>query len=132
MENSSEAVLEKILNSFTSAYELMDFEATRALQDSVAVRFRLFQLRNTQYDDTFVDEQLDTLLETFGWETEQSASVRMAESIKAMFIVALWSPAGNRERSGSVVECLTGDRGAAGLSLTSVNSLWSLSKTHLS
>ena len=34
-----------------------------------------------------------------------------------------------RERSGSVVECLTQDRGAVGLSLTA---LWSLSKTHLS
>ena len=32
----------------------------------------------------------------------------------------------------SVVECLTGDRGAAGLSLTGVTVLWSLSKTHLS
>ena len=35
-------------------------------------------------------------------------------------------------RSGSVVECLTRDRGAAGSSLTSVTALWSLSKTHLS
>ena len=34
------------------------------------------------------------------------------------------------ERSGSVVECLTPDRGAAGLSLTGVTALWSLSKTH--
>ena len=37
-----------------------------------------------------------------------------------------------RERSGSVVECLTRDRRAAGSSLTSVTALWSLSKTHLS
>ena len=37
-----------------------------------------------------------------------------------------------RERSGSVVECLTRDRGAAGLSFTGVTVLWSLSKTHLS
>ena len=36
------------------------------------------------------------------------------------------------ERSGSVVECLTRDRGALGSSLTGVTSLWSLSKTHLS
>ena len=34
------------------------------------------------------------------------------------------------ERSGSVVECLTQDRAAAGLSLTGVTALWSLSKTH--
>ena len=37
-----------------------------------------------------------------------------------------------RERSGSVVECLTQDQGAAGLSLTDVTVLWSLSKIHLS
>ena len=37
-----------------------------------------------------------------------------------------------RERSGSVVECLTPDRRAAGSSLTGVTALWSLSKTHLS
>ena len=36
------------------------------------------------------------------------------------------------EGSGSVVECLTQDWGAAGLSLTGVTALWSLSKTHLS
>ena len=32
---------------------------------------------------------------------------------------------------GSVVECLTPDQGAAGLSLTGVTASWSLSKTHL-
>ena len=37
-----------------------------------------------------------------------------------------------RERSGSEVECLTRDRGAAGSSLVGVTALWSLSKTHLS
>ena len=37
-----------------------------------------------------------------------------------------------RERSGSVVECLTRDRGATGSSLTGVTALWSLSKTLLS
>ena len=36
------------------------------------------------------------------------------------------------ERSGSVVECLTRDRGVVGSSLTGVTVLWSLSKTHLS
>ena len=38
----------------------------------------------------------------------------------------------SRGRSGSVVDCLTRDRGAAGSSLTGVAALWSLSKTHLS
>ena len=37
-----------------------------------------------------------------------------------------------RERSGSVVECLTRDRRAAGSSLTGVTALWSLSQTCLS
>ena len=37
-----------------------------------------------------------------------------------------------RECSGSVVECLNRDRGAAGSSLTGVTALWSLSKTYLS
>ena len=37
-----------------------------------------------------------------------------------------------RERSGSVVECLTRDREAAGSSLTGVTALLSLNKTHLS
>ena len=36
------------------------------------------------------------------------------------------------ERSGSVIECLTRDRGIADSSLTGVIALWSLSKTHLS
>ena len=42
------------------------------------------------------------------------------------FINSGWDP------SGSVVECLTRDRRAAGSSLTCVTALWSLSKTHLS
>ena len=37
-----------------------------------------------------------------------------------------------RECSGSVAECLTRDRTAAGSSLIGVTALWSLSKTHLS
>ena len=38
----------------------------------------------------------------------------------------------DRERSCSVVECLTRDLRAAGSSLTGVTASWSLSKTHLS
>ena len=37
-----------------------------------------------------------------------------------------------RERSGSLVEWQTRDRGAVDSSLTGVTALWSLSKTHLS
>ena len=46
--------------------------------------------------------------------------------------VARAKQASCRERSGSVVECLTRDRRVAGSSLTGVTALWSLSKTHLS
>ena len=44
---------------------------------------------NTQYDDTFVNGQLESLLQTFGGETDQSANVRMEEvreSIKALLL----------------------------------------------
>ena len=44
----------------------------------------------------------------------------------------IWSIHIKWERSGSVVEWLTRDRGTAGSSLTGVTALWSLSKTHLS
>ena len=52
-------------------------------------------------------------------------------SSAAVVIGALWVNI-FRERSGSVVECLTQDQGAAGSSLTGVTVLWSLSKTHFS
>ena len=48
------------------------------------------------------------------------------------YINIMWLRNKIRERSGSVVECLTRDRRAAGSSLTGVTALWSLSKTHLS
>ena len=58
------------------------------LQDSLAVRYKLFQM-NTQYDETFVNEQLESLLQTFGGETDQRVNIRMEEevreSIKALF-----------------------------------------------
>ena len=52
---------------------------------------------------------------------------------KELWLILLSSSIGyKRERSGSVVECLTRDRRVAGSSLTGVTALWSLSKTHLS
>ena len=49
----------------------------------------------------------------------------------AMMYFIHYNPPTHWERSASVVECLTRDRGATGSSLTSVTALWSLSKTHL-
>ena len=52
-------------------------------------------------------------------------SVALSCNIKITYVT-------HGERSGSVVECLTRDRRAAGSSLTGVTALWCLSKTHLS
>ena len=49
-----------------------------------------------------------------------------ANRLNMIFTITNW------ERSGIVVECLIRDREAAGLSLTGVTVLWSLSKAHLS
>ena len=87
MANNSITILETMVNFFTNADELMNFAATWGLQDSLAVRYKLFQM-NTQYDETFVNEQLESLLQTFGDETDLRVNVRMEEevleSIKAL------------------------------------------------
>ena len=49
-----------------------------------------------------------------------------------IFCSSPFSVISDRERIGSVVECLTRDQGAAGSGLTGVTTLWPLSKTHLS
>ena len=81
MANNSVTILETMVNSFTNADKLMNFAATWGLQDSLAVRYKLFQI-NTQYDETFVSEQLESLLQTFGCETDQRVNVRMEEEIR--------------------------------------------------
>ena len=57
MANNSVTILETMVNSFTNVDELMKFATTCGLQDSLAVRYKLFQI-DTQYDETFVNEQL--------------------------------------------------------------------------
>ena len=67
-----------------------------------------------------------------------STSIKLPFSIKTLVLSILSGRLRQvllyiqRECSGSVVECLTRDREAAGSSLTGVRVLWSLSKTHLS
>ncbi len=61
MENIS-ATFDAMVNSFTDADDLMNFAATWGIQDSPAVRFRLFQLRNVEYGDEFVNDELDGIL----------------------------------------------------------------------
>ena len=80
MANNSVTILKTMVNSFTNADELMNFAATWGLQDSLAVRYKLFQI-NTQYDETCVNEQLESLLQTLGDETDQTVNVRMDDEI---------------------------------------------------
>ena len=65
--------------SFTDADEFMDFATTWGIQDSHVVRWRLFQLRNNDYDDMFVNDPLDVILQTLAGVTEQSADIRKQE-----------------------------------------------------
>ena len=71
------ATFEMMVNTFTDADELMNFAATWGIQDSPVVRFQLFQLRNPQYNEEFVNEQLDNILENFGGAVESQHDVRM-------------------------------------------------------
>ena len=78
LANNSVTILETMVNSFTNGDELMNFAATWGWQDSLAVRYKLFQI-NTQYDETF--EQLESLLQTLRDETDQTVNVRMDDEI---------------------------------------------------
>ena len=49
MANNSVTILKTMVNSFTNVDELMNIAATWGLKDSLAVRYKLFQM-NTQYD----------------------------------------------------------------------------------
>ncbi len=60
------ATVELMVNSFTDEEDLMNFAATWGIQDSPVVRFRLFQLRNQEYDDEFVNGALDNILHDIG------------------------------------------------------------------
>lgn len=69
MENIAVA-FEMMVNYFTNADELMNFAATLGIQDSNEVRFRLFQLRNAEYGDDFVSDQLNNILYAVGESSE--------------------------------------------------------------
>ena len=65
-------------------------------------------------------------------EDKQSKATSSLFPIK-MIAKLEWTQSNAQQNIGSaVVECLTRDLGAAGSSLTSVTTLWSLSKAHLS
>ncbi len=94
------SIIEMMVNSFTDADELMNFAATWGIQDSREVRFRLFQIRNSQYGDEFVNEQIEGILQSLGGPIPDNSDSReddlelaleyvrerqeMEESIKAL------------------------------------------------
>ena len=57
------STFEIMVNSYTNADELMNFAATMGIQESPSVRFRLFQLQNMEYDNDFVNGELDSILQ---------------------------------------------------------------------
>ena len=80
MEVTSAAVFLNMVNSFTDADQLMDFAATWGIQDSPAVRLRLYQLRNDEQSLPSVDQSIQQNVEFESVRTQEEVE----ESIKAL------------------------------------------------
>ena len=76
MEVTSATVFLNMVNSFTDADQLMDFAATWEILDSPAVRLRLYQLRNTN------DEQSLPSVDQSIQQNVDLESVRMQEEVE--------------------------------------------------
>ena len=82
MEVTSAAVFLNMVNSFTDADHLMDFAATWGIQDSPVVRLRLYQLRNTNDEQSLpsVDQSIQQNVDLESVRTQD----KVEESIKAL------------------------------------------------
>ena len=80
MEVTSAAVFLNMVNSFTDADQLMDFAATWGIQDSPAVRLRLYQLRNDEQSLPRVDGSIQQNVDLESVRTQDEVE----ESIKAL------------------------------------------------
>ena len=80
MEVTSAAVFLNMVNSFTDADQLMDFAATWGIQDSLAVRLRLYQLRNDEQSLPSVDQSIQQNVDLESVRTQEEVE----ESIKAL------------------------------------------------
>ena len=80
MEVTSAAVFLNMVNSFTDADQLMDFAATWGIQDSPAVRLRLYQLRNDEQSLPSVDQSIQQNVDLESVRTQEEVE----ESIKAL------------------------------------------------
>ncbi|XP_052814068.1 uncharacterized protein LOC128241135 [Mya arenaria] len=82
------STLEFMLNTISSEDELMNFAATWGIQESSTVRLRLLQIRNPEYGGTFVNEELDLILQHFGGastSTDQQMSSAMNVDLDLAF-----------------------------------------------
>ena len=80
MEVTSAAVFLNMVNSFTDADQLMDFAATWGIQDSPALRLRLYQLRNDEQRLPSVDQSIQQNVDLESVRTQEEVE----ESIKAL------------------------------------------------
>ena len=80
MEVTSAAVFLNMVNSFTDADQLMDFAATWGIQDSPAVRLRLYQLRKDEQRLPSVDQSIQQNVDLESVRTQEEVE----ESIKAL------------------------------------------------
>ena len=82
MEVTSAAVFLNMVNSFTDADQLMDFAATWGIQDLPVVRLRLYQLRNTNDEQSLpsVDQTKQQNVDLENVRTQDKEE----ESIKAL------------------------------------------------
>ena len=90
-----------------------------------------YQIKAEDAGSNMVANILPTETPSFFFLSNGNFCHRFLSSYWSQCFQILCTPSG-RERSGSVVECLTRYGGATGSSLTGVTALWSLSKTHLS
>ena len=97
----------------------------------VACDERAFRIFERLIENPIAEQMFLDCVSTVKRGTKTCVKLLLSKRLKIGFQDQLSLNAG-RERGGSAVECLTGDRGAMGLSLTGVAVLWSLSKTHLS
>ncbi|XP_052781622.1 uncharacterized protein LOC128218113 [Mya arenaria] len=82
------STLEFMLNTISSEDELMNFAATWGIQEASTVRLRLLQIRNPEYGGTFVNEELDLILQHFGGastSTDQQISSAMNADLDLAF-----------------------------------------------
>ena len=68
---------EHIVNSFTDVAELISFASFWNILDLPVVRMRFLQLRNAEYDDNFIMEQLDVMNRSGGAQFQNGGDLEL-------------------------------------------------------